>query len=65
MDKYEAGREAFKVARKKTVDTAIQEILGDLDYIVMATPTGQAREDFTSARILIERAKARMAKQRG
>lgn len=44
---------------------AYRRIATDLEYLVMVTPTGKAREDLTSARIYLERAKQHAGRSRG
>jgi hypothetical protein len=52
-----------KLLQAKARD-AYARIREDLEFLVMVTPTGKAREDLTSARIYIERARQHEGRSR-
>lgn len=56
--------EIDKEVRKGFNDQLYEIILDRIDYLVMLTPTGKAREDLTSARIYVVRAKQHAGRAR-
>ena len=61
----ELSAESRAALLQKNVNDAYRRITADLEYLVMATPTGKAREDLTSARIFLEKAKQHAGRSRG